>query len=792
MGMTPEEQDLLHDSITRILGDRYGFEQRAAIIRSEAGWSSALWQQFADLGLLGIPFSAELGGSNDPAAIRIVMEAFGRALVIEPFLPTVVLAGALLRSGSASQRHIHIPAICAGDAIWSVAFAEPDSRYDPAWVGTTARLDGQDHVIDGEKIAVLAGPVADFLIVSARIFGDIADRDGIGLFIVPNNAAGVTSTNYPTIDSGLASNIRFDGVRVGPEALIGGAGNGLQRLEAALDEANVALCASAVGAIEALNEKTLAFCRERIVFGEPLASFQVVKHRLVDMRVAQEHARAMTLKAYQALAREGAIGAAVASATKVQVAKEADLVGREAVQLHGAMGITDELDISHYFRWITLFEGMFGDGDHHVRRFIARHTDAPRTAMEALEAATELEALTADEIAFRDEVRRFYDENLTDELRRAADMTLWHMTPFPAGAQWQRILHAHGYGAPGWPVEHGGRGWTATQHLIWNAETARARPPLVMSMGKVYAGPCIMKFGSEEQKALFLPRILSGEDWWAQGYSEPGAGSDLAALQLSAVSDGDDYILNGSKIWTTFAHNANRIFCLVRTSTRERKQQGITFLLIDMDTPGIEIRPIINIAGDHDFNQVFFTDVRVPKSRRLGEEHEGWTVARHLLLYEHGANLARTAMENIRRLGWLREIASLEADGAGGRLIDDPDFARQIAEVDIGVQALDFACRQQFARTQAGAPPGSGHELLSIRAKELAQHLTKLAMRAIGYRGIVSQPEARAIGTKLAPIGPEHALLPMPFYLTQRGLTIAGGTPEVHRNNLAKHLLGLR
>lgn len=791
MGMTADELDLLSRSISRLLADHYDFEQRGRLMRSDGGHSKALWSLFADIGVLGIPFHTDVGGSGDPAAVRVVMEAFGRALVTEPYLATVVFAGAILRQTGGDPLFRHAPAICAGEAIWAVAWNEDGSRYDPANVETRAEGEGESYRIHGEKIAVLAGPLAGKLVVSARVAGETRDRDGVGLFVIDADAPGVTRTDYETIDGGQASNIRFDGVRVESENILM-AGGGLPVLERAIDEAIVAMCAQAVGVVEALNEKTLAYCRERIVFDQPLASFQVVKHRLVDLQVAEAHAQAMTLRAYQALGQQGALTPAIASATKVQVAKEADLVAREAVQLHGAMGTTDELDISHYFRWVSVFEGLFGDIDYHLRRYIGHNDTAPASAAEALAMATDLEDLSPEDQAFRDEIRCFYDENLTDELRHAADMTLWHMTPFPAGADWQKILYAHGYGATNWPTEYGGCDWTPTQHLIWNAETARARAPLVMAMGRIYAGPCIMKFGTKEQKAYFLPRILSGEDWWCQGYSEPGAGSDLAALQLSAVSDGDDYVLNGSKIWTTFAHNATRIFCLVRTLNEGRKQRGITFLLIDMDTPGIEIRPIINMAGDHDFNAVYFTDVRVPKSRRLGEEDDGWAVARHLLLYEHGANLARTSMENIRRLGWLREISALESDGRGGTLLDDPDFSRHIAEVDIGVRALDFACRQQFARAQAGAPPDSRDELLSLRAKQIAQHLTWLALRAIGNRGIVHQPGARHVPQTEPVIGPDHALLPMPFYLTQRGLTIAGGAPEVHRNNIAKHMLGIR
>jgi acyl-CoA dehydrogenase len=397
--------------------------------------------------------------------------------------------------------------------------------------------------------------------------------------------------------------------------------------------------------------------------------------------------------------------------------------------------------------------------------------------------------LTPAEIAFRNEVRDFFANNLTPQLRRAAQLTTWTFAEFEYGRQWQKILHQRGWGAPLWPVEYGGAGWNPRQRLIWELEKARAQPPEVMRMGRDYAAPCIMKFGTAAQKEFFLPRILAGDDWWAQGYSEPGAGSDLAALRLAAESDGDHYVLNGSKIWTTFAHHANRIFLLARTGRSEHKQWGITFLLIDMDSPGIEVKPIVNIAREHDFNQVFFTDVRVPKERRLGEENEGWAVARYLLLYEHGAGIVRSAAELRRRVGWVRGLAREELAGQGSSLSDDADFARRLAELAIGVEAVDFAADQLILTTDPSASPGAAAELLNIRMRELDQALTELAVEAVGYYGLVDQKEARRVVTDVTPIGPPHALMPMPVFLAQRGATIAGGTPDIHRNNLSKSLL---
>jgi alkylation response protein AidB-like acyl-CoA dehydrogenase len=398
--------------------------------------------------------------------------------------------------------------------------------------------------------------------------------------------------------------------------------------------------------------------------------------------------------------------------------------------------------------------------------------------------------LSADESLFRDQVRQFYERNLTDTLRRAAQLTTWTFAEFEYGRQWQRILYENGWGAPLWPVEYGGAGWSQRQILIWELEKARAQPPELMRMGRDYAAPCIMKFGSQEQKDLFLPRILSGEDWWAQGYSEPEVGSDLAALRLAAQSDGDDYVLNGSKIWTTFAHHANRIFLLARTARSEKKQFGLTFLLADMDSPGIEVKPIINIAGEHDFNQVFFSNVRVPKSRKLGQENEGWAVARYLLLFEHGAGIIRSAAELRRRMNWVKGIGRLEADGYGKQLSTDREFAAQIAELEIAVDAAEFAADQLLLTSKPHQSPGSAAELLNIRIRELDQSLTELAVEAIGYYGLPDQRQARRVVSDAVPVGPTHALMPMPIFLAQRGATIAGGTPDVHRNNLAKKLLG--
>ena len=398
--------------------------------------------------------------------------------------------------------------------------------------------------------------------------------------------------------------------------------------------------------------------------------------------------------------------------------------------------------------------------------------------------------LTVQENRFRDEVRTFLDENLNPDLRRAGRMITWAFSDFEQGRIWQKILHGRGWGAPSWPIQFGGTGWSPVQHFIYEIECIRASAPVPYFLGTMLCGPCIMAFGTAEQQSYYLPSIISGDHWWAQGFSEPGCGSDLASLQLRADPDGDSYLLNGSKIWTSYAHHASHIFCLVRTSSTGRKQAGISFLLIDMKTQGITVRPIRNIAGEHEFNQVYFDNVRVPQGNRLGKENEGWQVARHLLRFEHGGG-GRVGGEMRRRLAWVTEIATMESDGRGGRLIEDADFSRRLAEAALGVEAIEFAGNQALAALRTGDAPPAAIPLLRIRQREVGQKLTELGMEAMAQYGAPFQPDALRVLDPASPVGPDYGLLAMPFYLAHRAATIAGGTPEVQRNNLAKTLLGL-
>ncbi|WP_421739083.1 acyl-CoA dehydrogenase family protein [Caulobacter sp.] len=395
--------------------------------------------------------------------------------------------------------------------------------------------------------------------------------------------------------------------------------------------------------------------------------------------------------------------------------------------------------------------------------------------------------LGAEDRRFRDDVRAFLDRALTPDLRQVGQRATSVFTDKRHSLAWQRILHAQGWAAPAWPVEHGGAGWNEVRRYIFAAECAAAGAPNLAPMGLKMVGPVLMRFGTEQQKALLLPRILSGEDYWCQGYSEPGSGSDLASLQMKAVADGDDYVLNGSKIWTTHAQWATHMFCLVRTRAEGKPQAGITFLLLDMKTPGIRVEPIITLAGEHEVNQVFFDDVRVPLSGRVGAENDGWTVAKYLLEFERGGGAAAGLKVSLSRLA---EIAALEAQD-GARLIDDPLFRRRLSEAQVMVQAVEMGEHRVLSALSTGGNPGPVSSMLKIQGTEAMQRLDEIGVEAAGHYAAVHQLAAREPGSNLMVVGPEYALVLMARYLNNRAASIYGGSNEIQRDIIGRLVLGL-
>ncbi len=398
-------------------------------------------------------------------------------------------------------------------------------------------------------------------------------------------------------------------------------------------------------------------------------------------------------------------------------------------------------------------------------------------------------SLSPEAACFRAEARRFLDASLDEELRRAADLTVGIHAQIDASQRWYRKLAEKGWIAPSWPVEYGGTGWSPLQCHIFNLECFQARAPLLCQLGIRHLGPVLMAHGTPEQRARFIPPILSGEHIWCQGYSEPSAGSDLAALSLRAERVNDEYRLNGTKLWTTGAHCSTHICCLVRTAQGERKQDGITYLLIDMSSPGLTVEPIISISGDHELNQVFFEDVRVPVTNRVGAENDGWRVAKDQMQFARSNNV---------NTGWVRQmllrlgrLCHRRPEGRNTCLADDPAIRQRLSEADIRLQGVEMLELRVLSDLSVNRSPGALTSMLKTRASEVKQQITELAMQAAAYHALPFQPQLLDPTHCSASASDADIVTAMPAYLNERAATIYSGASEIQRDVLAKRVLAL-
>ena len=403
--------------------------------------------------------------------------------------------------------------------------------------------------------------------------------------------------------------------------------------------------------------------------------------------------------------------------------------------------------------------------------------------------------LNREDLAFREEVREFLRDALPEQLREGARRTPGVFVEPDIGLEWQRILNARGWVAYNWPVDCGGTGWSPVQRYLFEKECALAGAPALAVLGLKLVGPVICAFGTPEQKARFLPRIRSGEDYWCQGYSEPGSGSDLASLRCSArrvtVSGTDEYIVNGSKIWTTHAHYANWIFALVRTDASVRKQAGITFLLVPMDQPGVQVSPILTMAGDHEVNQVFFDNAGSSLANRIGEEGQGWTIAKFLLENERGGSCHAPRL--LRKIDRLERDARTTPSASDGVLWDDePELMQRIARLRLDAEALEMTELRILAELAQGSKPGPQTSLVKWLASEIHQQVDRIALDIHGYDGLQLPAQRPLYGNAApAPIGSVEAQLSAARFLNGKAWTVFGGSSEVQKNIIAKAVLGL-
>jgi alkylation response protein AidB-like acyl-CoA dehydrogenase len=393
---------------------------------------------------------------------------------------------------------------------------------------------------------------------------------------------------------------------------------------------------------------------------------------------------------------------------------------------------------------------------------------------------------TAEDLAFRDTVRAYLDANLPKDLQHKV-LNHKHLTKDDI-VRWHKTVAKQGWVGSGWPVKYGGTGWSAVQRHIWEEECASAGTPPILPFGVAMVAPVIMAFGNEAQKRYYLPRILNCDDWWCQGYSEPGSGSDLASLKTRAEREGDHYIVNGQKTWTTLGQYADMIFCLVRTDNSGRKQEGISFLLIDMKTPGITVRPIIMLDEGHEVNEVFFDNVKVPVQNLIGEENKGWTYAKYLLGHER-TNIAAVGRAK-RELQFLKRIASDQRKN-GKPLLEDPLFASKVASLEIELMALEVTVLRVISQDSAKRGPGPEASMLKVKGTEVQQTLTELMVEAVGPYAIPFDTAFLGGEQKHSVMQDDDAAPLAAYYFNFRKTSIYGGSNEIQKNIITQMILGL-
>ena len=393
---------------------------------------------------------------------------------------------------------------------------------------------------------------------------------------------------------------------------------------------------------------------------------------------------------------------------------------------------------------------------------------------------------TPQEEAFRAEVQRFLNDEVPARLKEKGDAgKRFTKADFE---EWHALLNKKGWLASGWPVEYGGTGWNPVEKFIFDNECALAHTPRIQPFGVAMVAPVIIKYGNEAQKRYWLPRILNGQDWWCQGYSEPGAGSDLASLKTSAVRDGDHYIVNGQKTWTTLGQHANMIFCLVRTDPEAQQQRGISFLLIDMKSPGISVRPIITLDGDHEVNEVFFDNVRVPVENLVGEENQGWTCAKYLLTHERtglaGIGSSKAVLAHLKRIA-MKEVCD------GRPMLEDPLFRAQVAEVEMQLMAIEMSTLRILAAAKEGGVPGAESSILKIKGTEIRQAITHLLRKVIGPYALPFLEEELQLDYEGELLHADYSASLASDYFNMRKLSIFGGSNEIQKNIVSKMILEL-
>ncbi|MGI4811862.1 MAG: acyl-CoA dehydrogenase [Janthinobacterium lividum] len=780
------------DSASQLLG---GVNQRArwrTLREAAIPLDRAVWSQYAAAGWLSILLPETDGGLGlDLRSVTAIAEAIGAHLAPEPFVMAGVRTALALRYLPPSPlRSKLVNGLREGSLLLGVAWAEAAGQLDLATSSATVHRDGNDWILSGCKAFVEPSNAADGWLIQA-----MANSEHL-LFWVPANANGVSIANQRRVDGGLWGSVSFNQTRL-PASHLLAQGNAVDAALAEADDgARLAQCAELLGIARRAMDITLDYLRVRKQFGQAIGSFQALQHRMVDARLQIDLAAAALNEALQGdwstLSRVER--ARRASRSKSRCADAALHMTRLAIQLHGAVGYTDEYDIGLYMKRALALNASLGSAQAHRKRFfglssvdasgnaasnaapVAATTSAARPVASATSSArphvddyppdTDWDSL--DEATLRGAVRSFLEAYYPQHLRNLPRDAHWHQVQ-----DWMAVLARRGWVAPSWPKEFGGMGLSPAKLIAFFEEMAHYGVARFISNGLQMLGPLLMKFGTPAQRAEYLPRILTNEQRWAQGYSEPNAGSDLGSLTTHARLEGDSFVINGRKIWTSHALNCTHMFMLVRTEKTPRPSDGISFLLLDLKTPGITVRGIQNLSLDTNFAEVTFDEVRVPVANLVGEINGGWKLAKALLGHER--LFTGEPSPTLRIFHQLTELAMQR------RLFDDAGFVERYVQLQLDV--LDHqALYNHFAEiVKQGGTLGPDVSLLKIYATETRQRAAALLSDAAAESGVNMEPQQ---------IGDAELNLVTPLLIAIQG-TIAAGSNEIQRNIVARHVLHL-
>jgi alkylation response protein AidB-like acyl-CoA dehydrogenase len=776
-----ELQRLLRDSAAAFA--RRGGIARVRALRAKApGFDRAVWTQMAGQGWLGILVPDEHGGQElGFAEMAVVVEELARLLAPEPLIGGAVLAAKLIEGGSNDRLKVAmLPKIASGETIIGAGLTGRFGALEPDGIGVNATPMGTDTLLNGAAPHVDPGPGADAFIIAAR---DTAGS--VALYHVPANAVGLDRADDLRADGTFASTLTLSNVTVSAADRIASGETAVAAIRRAMDAASVMTSAALLGVMKQAFEITIDYLKTRVQFGKAIGSFQALQVRCVELYIQQQLAIGALADAVRTLddphASPDQISMA-ASRAKSRCGDAAHQICREAIKLHGAIGFTDEYDVGLYLRRAMTLNAWLGNPSEHRRRFTAllKASGSLRASNRDRESVPFSTVFLSDrkenvdwnsfsDREFRAGIRAWFEKNAPSHLKNLGRrVTPAEMKP------WFTALAEKGWNAPAWPTQYGGMGLSPSKQIIYIEERERAGVPRTSEHGVAMLGPLLMQFGTEEQKKKYLPRILTNDDVWCQGYSEPNSGSDLASLQTEAVLDGDHYVINGSKIWTSGADLANKMFLLVRTARGPKKQEGISFLLIDdMKTPGLTVRPIEMVNGITELCQEYFENVRVPKENVVGEVNKGWTIAKSLLGFE------RLNSGSPRRPQ--APLANLEQVARAAGLWDEPEFQSKYAKVYLDLEDLGSLYQSFCDAVGKGEELGPEVSQLKIFAAETTQRITELLMETAGGAGAINA---------LQQFGDDMIQVIAPFYLVFP-MMIASGSNDIQRNILAQRVLGL-